>query len=349
MLSRRAGRLLVHPAWWQGLSLVAGFVPTELTGLPVAVEPALVIWLVIWQASRQAYPSLKPLSLLRRLRFIGQAWRRRREWRALRNVTPGTQLAAVMAARRGLVHVVAWPYLHRAWSVRQRVDTVVAHYRQIEAARWLQVPLGTRRVLATLGEPEAGLTLQIDQPDWLAQEGELALSLFEGDLRLYSMAFSIGQRKGRPVIYIGAIQGRSVEGAGERYAELTRRFHGCRPRDLLVQALFMVAEELGIERAYGICDYYRHFRQPRLLARLDKNIRTADYDEIWRDRGGVETVDGFFEMATRFEPRPLEEVAAKKRAMYRRRYEMLGALREDLHNLALANRLPDQLIRSSAR
>ncbi len=349
MLSRRAGRLLVHPAWWQGLSLVAGFVPTELTGLPVAVEPALVIWLVIWQASRQAYPSLNPLSLLRRLRFIGQAWRRRREWRALRNVTPGTQLAAVMAARRGLVHVVAWPYLHRAWSVRQRVDTVVAHYRQIEAARWLQVPLGTRRVLATLGEPEAGLTLQIDQPDWLAQEGELALSLFEGDLRLYSMAFSIGQRKGRPVIYIGAIQGRSVEGAGERYAELTRRFHGCRPRDLLVQALFMVAEELGIERAYGICDYYRHFRQPRLLARLDKNIRTADYDEIWRDRGGVETVDGFFEMATRFEPRPLEEVAAKKRAMYRRRYEMLGALREDLHNLALANRLPDQLIRSSAR
>lgn len=349
MLSRRAGRLLVHPAWWQGLSLVAGFVPTELTGLPVAVEPALVIWLVIWQASRQAYPSLNPLSLLRRLRFIGQAWRRRREWRALRNVTPGTQLAAVMAARKGLVHVVAWPYLHRAWSVRQRVDTVVAHYRQIEAARWLQVPLGTRRVLATLGEPEAGLTLQIDQPDWLAQEGELALSLFEGDLRLYSMAFSIGQRKGRPVIYIGAIQGRSVEGAGERYAELTRRFHGCRPRDLLVQALFMVAEELGIERAYGICDYYRHFRQPRLLARLDKNIRTADYDEIWRDRGGVETVDGFFEMATRFEPRPLEEVAAKKRAMYRRRYEMLGALREDLHNLALANRLPDQLIRSSAR
>ena len=349
MLSRRAGRLLVHPAWWQGLSLVAGFVPTELTGLPVAVEPALVIWMVIWQASRQAYPSLNPLSLLRRLRFIGQAWRRRREWRALRNVTPGTQLAAVMAARKGLVHVVAWPYLHRAWSVRQRVDTVVAHYRQIEAARWLQVPLGTRRVLATLGEPEAGLTLQIDQPDWLAQEGELALSLFEGDLRLYSMAFSIGQRKGRPVIYIGAIQGRSVEGAGERYAELTRRFHGCRPRDLLVQALFMVAEELGIERAYGICDYYRHFRQPRLLARLDKNIRTADYDEIWRDRGGVETVDGFFEMATRFEPRPLEEVAAKKRAMYRRRYEMLGALREDLHNLALANRLPDQLIRSPAR
>jgi uncharacterized protein len=349
VLSRRAGRLLANPAWWQGLSLVAGFVPSELTGLPIAVEPALAIWLVIWQAARQAYPSLTPLSLLRRLRFIGHAWRRRREWRALRNVAPGSQLATVMAARKGLVHVIAWPYLHRAWSVRHRVDTVVAHYRQIELARWLQVPLGTRRVLATLGEPEDGVTLQIDQPDWLAQEGELALSLFEGDLRLYSMAFSFGQRKGRPVVYIGAIQGRSVEGASERYAELTHRFHGCRPRDLLLQALFMLASELGAEHAYGICDYYRHFRQPRLLARLDKNIKTADYDEIWRDRGGVETVDGFFEMATRFAPRPLEDVPAKKRAMYRRRYEMLGSLQDRLHNLALANRLPDQLIRTPAR
>jgi uncharacterized protein VirK/YbjX len=329
--------------------VAAGFVPGELTGLPAAVEPALAIWLVIWQASRQAYPSLGPLSLLRRLRFIVQAWRRRREWRGLRNVTPGSQLAAVMAGRKGMVHVIAWPYLHRAWSVRQRVDTVVAHYRQVEVARWLQVPLGTRRVLATLDGPEANLTLQIDQPDWLAQEGELALSLFDGDHRLYSMAFSFGQRKGRPVVYIGAIQGRSVEGASERYAELTRRFHGCRPRDLLLQALFMLAEQLGIGHAYGICDYYRHFRQPRLLARLDKKIKTADYDEIWRDRGGVETVDGFYEMPTGYAPRPLEEVPAKKRAMYRRRYELLGAVRDRLHNLALANRLPDDLIRTPAR
>jgi hypothetical protein len=42
-------------------------------------------------------------------------------------------------------------------------------------------------------------------------------------------------------------------------------------------------------------------------------------------------------------------VPAKKRAMYRRRYEMLGALQERLHNLALANRPPDQLIRTPAR
>jgi uncharacterized protein len=349
MLSRRAGRLLMPPGWWQGLGLVASFAPSELTGLPAALEPALLIWLAIWQGARQVYPAFDPVSLLRRVRFAWNAWRKRREWRALRNVEPGSQLGRVMAARRGMVHILAWPYLHRAWSVRQRVDTVVAHYRQIEINHWLKVPLGARSVLATVGAPDSGLTLQIDQPQWLAQEGELALNLFDGDLRLYSVAFAFGVRKGRPVVYIGAIQGRSVDGASDRYAELTRQLHGCRPRDLAMQALLMLAEAMGIHQVYGICDYYRHFRQPRLLACHDKTIHSADYDEIWRDRGGVETVDGFFAFDARYSPRPLEDVPSKKRAMYRRRYEMLGELRTRIQDLAHANRLPDELLYTHAR
>ncbi|HJV68111.1 VirK/YbjX family protein [Ideonella sp.] len=345
----RAGRLLAQPGSWQALGLLVGFMPGEVTGLPQAFEPALALWLVIWQGARQAYPALDPLSLVRRLRFGWQAWRKRREWRALRQVPPQSQLGRALQARGGMVHVIAWPYIHRAWSVRQRVDTVVAHYRQIERHLWLQVPFGSRRVLATVGAPEAGLTLQIDQPSWLAQEGELALNLFDGDLRLYSVGFSFGQRQGQPVVYIGAIQGRSVDGANERYAELTRQLHGCRPRDLVLLALLMIAEAMGIERAYGICDYYRHFRQPRLLARLDTHVASADYDEIWRDRGGAETVDGFFAIDTRYSPRPLDEVPTKKRAMYRRRYEMLGELRASLHGRAQANRLPDDLLHTSAR
>lgn len=349
MLRRHAGRLLAVPGCWQGLGLLIGFMPGDVTGLPQAIEPAMALWLVIWQSARQAYPSLAPLSLLRRMRFAWQAWRKRREWRALRQVPPDSPLGHAMQAKRGMVHVIAWPYIHRAWSVRQRVDTVVAHYRQIERHRWLQVPFGARHVLAPVGAPEAGLTLQIDQPPWMAQEGELALSLFDGDLRLYSVAFSFGQRQGQPVVYIGAIQGRSIDGASERYAELTRQLHGCRPRDLVLHALLMVAEAMGIEQAYGICDYYRHFRQPRLLARLDRHIASADYDDIWRDRGGTETVDGFFGLATRYSPRALDDVPAKKRAMYRRRYEMLGELRAGLQGRAQANRLPDDLLHTPAR
>jgi uncharacterized protein len=330
------------------MGLMSAFAPSELSGVPSFIEPVFAVWMMIWQNARLAYPASTPMSWLRRLRFSWYAWTHRREWRALRHVKPQSQLGQIMHARKNMAHILAWPYIHRAWSIRHRVETVVAHYRHVERNAWLQVPLGTRELLATIGSPEGGLSLQIDQPDWLAQEGELALNLFEGNTRLYSVAFSIGRRKGQPTMYLGAIQGRSTEGITERYAELTKQLHGCRPRDLVLLGTLFVAETMGIERVYAISDYYRHHRHARLFARLDKKIPTADYDEIWRDRGGIETVDGFFAIETAFNPRPLDSIPAKKRAMYRRRYEMLTSLRERLQSVARANRPPAQLQRDPA-
>ncbi|MBI5271485.1 MAG: DUF535 family protein [Burkholderiales bacterium] len=349
----RAARLGLPGGWWQGVGLMVAIAPSEVTGLSLAAESALAIWLLIWQGAQRAYPLLGPMSLLRRVRFMWHAWRRRREWRALRHVPPESALGRALATRGGMVHVIAWPYIHRAWSVRQRVDTVVAHYREVDRQPWLQVPPGQRAVLARLpvgGDGRGGeLTLQLDQPAWMAKEGELTLSLFEGDLRLYSVAFSIAQRRGLPVIYVGAIQGRSVDGAQERYVELTRELHGCRPRDLLLQALLMLAESLRIGQVLAVCDFYRQHREPRLFASLDRHIPSANYDEIWRDRGGVETVDGFFAFDTAWAPRALETVPAKKRAMYRRRYELLGQLRDTVRALCAGNRVPRDLIDTPPR
>lgn len=327
---------------------MSAFAPSELGGMPTFAEPLLAVWMTIWQGACHAYPAGTPMSLLRRLRFSWQAWVHRREWRALRQVPPQSQLGQMLQARKNMTHILAWPYIHRAWSIRHRVETVVAHYRHVERHPWLQVPLGSRGLLAHVGPAEEGLTLQLDQPEWMVQEGELTLSLFEGNMRLYSVAFSIGRRKGQPTVYIGAIQGRSTEGIGERYAELTKQLHGCRPRDLALLSVLFLAEAMGIERVYAISDYYRHHRHARLFSRYDRHIQSADYDEIWRDRGGVETVDGFFAIESAFNPRPLDSIAAKKRAMYRRRYDMLDALKKHIQALAAANLPPAQLQREPA-
>lgn len=332
------------PGLGTGLGLVAALAPGGLTGLSLPVESALALSWVIWDCAARVYPLLGPLSLLRRARFMWTAWRQRRHWRALRGVAPDSALGRAMAQRRQMAHLLAWPYLNRAWSLRQRVETVVAHYDEIERRPWLQVPPGQRAVLARLALPSGELSLELDQPGWMAQEGELTLSLFQGDLRLYALAFTIGRRQGRPVVYLGAIQGRSLDGAQQRYAELTRELHGCRPRDLLLRAMLMLAEALEIGQVFAVCDYYRQDREPRLFTALDRSAPSADYDVIWRDRGGVETVDGFFALSSAWAPRPPDSVPAKKRAMYRRRQALLGDLRETIQALASHNRPPQALI-----
>jgi uncharacterized protein VirK/YbjX len=311
------------------------------------LESAMAIWILIWQGARHAYPRLDPLSMLRRLRFFWQAWTQREQWRALREASAGTQLGRSVHARKGMVHVVAFPYIHRDWTIGQRTETVVEHYHQIEQWRWLQVPLGARHLVARLGAPELELSLQIDRPDWFTHEGELVLSLFEADARLYSVAFSFGRRNGAPVVYVGAIQGRSGEGMSERYAALTTALHGCRPRDLVLLALLFLAEAVQIDKVYAVSDSCRHLRGRSLFGRSTAKP-SADYDEIWRDRGGVASADGFFVIETRYAPRPLEEIPSRKRAMYRRRYEMLAGVRAQLRRRAAADHPPTELLREPA-
>jgi uncharacterized protein VirK/YbjX len=55
-----------------------------------------------------------------------------------------------------------------------------------------------------------------------------------------------------------------------------------------------------------------------------------NYDEVWRDRGGVERDDGFFELPVERQVREIEDVPSKKRQMYRQRYAMMDSIEQRL-------------------
>lgn len=321
--------------------------PSEAAGAAVA-QAGQALLLCIWRSARHAYPDRGPLSLLRRLRFGWRAWHTREQWRPLREAPADSPLGELVRARAGMVHLVAWPYLYNRWSVGERLATVQSHYHQLEQWPWLKVPLGGRLLLSQLALQDGPpMTLQVDRPPWFAQEGELALSLFDDDTRVYSVVFSFGMHAGRPAMLVGAIQGRSIPGINERYAELTRRLHGCRPRDLVVLALLAVAESLGFEQVHAVDNGSRHHQDPSALRRLE--LPSADYDEVWRDRGGVASGDGFFLLATGVADRPLDSVPSKKRAMYRRRYELLDHMRADIRRLGAANQPPAEILTAPVR
>lgn len=51
-----------------------------------------------------------------------------------------------------------------------------------------------------------------------------------------------------------------------------------------------------------------------------------DYRAFWQEAGGTQGSDAHWQLPRALERRPLEEVGARKRAMYRRRYLMLDAM-----------------------
>jgi uncharacterized protein VirK/YbjX len=95
----------------------------------------------------------------------------------------------------------------------------------------------------------------------------------------------------------------------------------------------MLAMEVGAVRMIGVSDACRQHRSPY----FDKNVHRQlplDYDAIWRDRGGVDRGDGFFELPLQRQIRNIEEVPSKKRQMYRQRYAMLDNIEARLRRVS---------------
>jgi uncharacterized protein VirK/YbjX len=177
----------------------------------------------------------------------------------------------------------------------------------------------------------------IDKPAWSQREGLLAISVFRGNVRLFSVTFSFDNIEGKRTLIIGGVQGRRIEGALEEYRRLTDLAHGLHPRKLLVEILRMIGAEAGVQRILAVSDACRHHRHSFFGKNKLRDL-PLDYDEIWRDRGGVETNDGaFFELPLMRLVRDLDdlgELSAKKRKkrrhQYRLRYPMLDAIEADI-------------------
>lgn len=68
-----------------------------------------------------------------------------------------------------------------------------------------------------------------------------------------------------------------------------------------------------------------------------KKTETINYNEIWSDRGGALGPDGFYIIPTGLNVRSLNDVPAKKRAVYRRRYQLFESIQNHFLTVSQTN------------
>ena len=56
----------------------------------------------------------------------------------------------------------------------------------------------------------------------------------------------------------------------------------------------------------------------------------VEYNEVWLEHGGTELDNGFFEISAIYRRKGISEIPTRKRATYRRRYQMLDKLALDI-------------------
>ena len=270
-----------------------------------------------------------------RAKFVLEALRRPSLVRRLATADSTSALGTILAERPETAGALLWPYQCSAWTPEERFDRIADHFDALSQIAGLQLAPDEKLVLEDLSWISPGVSLLIDRPAWLAREGHLTLSIFKDEFRAFTLSFSVSRRP-EFNLFIGGIQGRNESDILALYRDLTKDFHGMRPRDLLLETFRLFAIQVGVKRIYAVDDAHKISRH----AYFGKNAAPGlFYDEIWQDRGGIRVANTHFELPLAAARRDLDEVSSKKRSMYRKRYEMLDQIAAAMpQDLRLAER-----------
>ena len=292
--------------------------------------PSMRLLSVLSRTAGSVYPEATWDDRLARIKYVVRALsapRATARWFAL---LASPDLAGCAAAHPRLYSKLQRPYLHRRSTVGDRLAVLQEHYwflvRQIgPQARQALYTSATGIELAGLPASDPGrYSLRLRYDDQFEKEGELIALIHDAtsDTAVFTIAFTItAWSETRRELFIGGLQGRKGANDRDDIVRLTRSLHGLRPKALLLFVVQCLARrwDIGRLRAVGDSEHiYRHFRKRRAIH--------ASYDAFWEESQGLRDPDGNHTLPAQPTVRRIDELPANKRALYRKRYEMLEEL-----------------------
>jgi uncharacterized protein VirK/YbjX len=218
--------------------------------------------------------------------------------------------------------------LDRRFGVHDRLDATLASLRAVPR---LLAPAPLEDIahgLVPLLALDDGSRLTLSLSGVSFHEGLLQVGLQSpGGERLYSIGFGF---RADHLILMGNVQGPSIgRGSLDDNRQLTHAAHGLRPPYLLLRALRSLAAAWGVSGLTGI-DPDNHVKGRWNLR--DSRLK-FDYRAFWSENGGCRSGLGNWALPLVLPTRELSDVPSRRRAMYRRRYEMLDRLDDTVRHI----------------
>lgn len=265
--------------------------------------------------------------LKNRLVFLAKAVRLSNHLQPFIHPEKGSPMDRLIAQRPETVGSIVWPYQCASWDAITRLKKIEEHYSAIkDYYPTLDFHVDGALKFVNLADLYENLSVVIDRPKWFIREGQLVINLFLANVRIYSLAFSFGFQSGKVVAYVGALQGRDLDGMLEAYKKITKALYGMRPQDFLFELFRDFCRIVGVAKIFAVSDSYRHHRSS-YFAKIENFAKsTLNYDRIWFERGGILDSPDFFVFDVEPQLKNMEEIPSNKRSMYRKRYKMLEVM-----------------------
>lgn len=303
---------------------------------PLSVLPAQPAW----QATGRPSPALRwpdadtmfrpafDVDWTRRLKYLLRLWpTASSRARVLRAVSGDPVATALFQREPRAFYPVMNHLIDRRFDQVRRCDALVASLRTMRRCmggdeRWREL-VGTGLELFALPD---GHRLLLSTNTVSYHEGLWQLAVVDASgTRIYSLGFGFLDDTR---LLVANVQGASACADGlDKIRVLTDAAHGLRPPYLLMEVLRACAQRWGLRSLAGVDpDHHVKGRWNLRASRL-----RFDYRAFWQEQQGLPGgPDGHWQLPLALPARPLSDVPAKRRAMYRRRHQLLDECRARL-------------------
>ena len=176
-----------------------------------AVLLSRILWL--WSISSVVCEGKGLVLAVRRVRFMIRAVQVRRALAPMIEASKHSALGRLIEKRPETIGAVVWPYQCAGWGAETRLVQICEHFAEIErVGRPLDFEVDEQLSLLNLREIREGLYVVVDQAKWFMREGQLVINLFVGEVRIFSLAFSLGRDGGELAAFSERCRGATLKG-----------------------------------------------------------------------------------------------------------------------------------------
>lgn len=258
-----------------------------------------------------------------------------REW--MNELSQWSHLDTLLTRQPRLPVRLHRPYLAVNFSRHQVLNALRYHYTLLSEAmssEELTTYLNTQALTLAQIEGKNGdtFTLELTMQINLDKEGDSTILMrnADGDV-LAEMTFTLLDYQNLRTLFIGGLQGGKRDLPHEAIQNATKSCHGLFPKRLVMEAVCRFAERLHVDQILAVSNDVHIFRGERYQ---DKNKKIlSDYDTFWEAVGGERDNEGYYHIPVAIARKDIAEIASKKRAEYRRRYELMDAIQSQMSGL----------------
>ena len=229
--------------------------------------------------------------------------------RLLTNLAKQPRLMQMLQVQPGLPCRLHRPWLTVKMDRQHALESLNWHYQAMSRqlpATLLKGYLSTQgtTLLTLTGKDEQQFTVRLCADAFLDKEGEATLTFCDvQNTVLAELTFTLCQFEGKSTLFIG----------------------GLFPKPLLVEAAMTFGAAFPVVQIVAVSNATHIYRSWRYRKKKEGKL-LADYDGFWSSLGGEKQESGHFMLPLAMPRKPVEEIASKKRAEYRRRYALLDSL-----------------------